>query len=96
MKAELFEPSQLPPKVFIALTNLRSPLPRVHSGPAEHADGVRGFRPARPEAERAAAGHLPAGHLPDQPVPAAGAEPLAPGQRATVRGHVSQLAAQRL
>ncbi|TKS66190.1 Dystrophin [Collichthys lucidus] len=47
-------------------------------GSGEHADGVRGVRPARPEAERAAAGHLPAGHLSDQPVPAAGAEPLAP------------------
>lgn len=66
------------------------------SGPAEHADGVRGVRPARAEAERAAARHLPAGHLSDQPVPAAGAEPLSPGQRPAVRRHVPQLAAQRL
>lgn len=68
----------------------------VHSGPAEHADGVRGVRPARSEEERAAAGHLPAGHLSDQSVPAAGAEPLTPGQRHAVCGHVSELAAQCL
>lgn len=70
--------------------------PGLCSGPAEHAAGLRGAGPARPEAERAAPGHLPAGGLPDQPVPAAGTEPLAPGQRPAVCGHVPQLAAQRL
>lgn len=66
------------------------------SGPAEHACRLRGVRPARPQAERAAAGHLPAGHLSDQPVPAARADPLPPGQRPAVRRYVPQLAAQRL
>lgn len=66
------------------------------SGPAEHADGVRGVRAAHPEAEWAAARHLPASGLPHQPVPAAGAEPLPPGQHPAERGHVPQLAAQRL
>lgn len=77
-----------------ALTRLFAP--RLCSGPAEHAAGVRGVRAARPETERAASGHLSAGGLPDQPVPAAGAEPRSPGQRPAVRGHVPQLAAQRL
>lgn len=71
-------------------------LPYLFSGPAEHAGGVRGVRAAQFEAERAAAGHLPAGQLSDQLVPAAGAEPRPPGQRPAERGHVPQLAAQRL
>lgn len=77
-----------------ALTRLSAP--RLCSGPAEHAAGVRGVRAARPETERAASGHLSAGGLPDQPVPAAGTEPRSPGQRPAVCRHVPQLAAQRL
>lgn len=57
---------------------------------------MRGVRPARPETERAASGHLSAGYLPDQPVSAIGTEPLSPGQRPTVCRHVPQLVAQRL
>lgn len=68
----------------------------VFSGPAEYADGVRSVRPTQPEAEWAAARHLPARRLPDQPVPAARAKPLQPGQRPAVCGHVPQLAAQCL
>lgn len=57
---------------------------------------MRGVRTAQSEAERAAAGHLPARQLSDQFVSAAGAEPRPPGQRPAERRHVPQLAAQRL